>query len=545
MRRPPSRAAQVAWIAGPFAVFLSVLAWLWADAPVWDDYDAVLGLLLRAEGVHAPGEWLAMVFAQHNEHRIAVMRMATLALAGVAGQIDFRILMLAGNLALLGTMLFMWREFREVAAPILGAAAIAAFQFSYYEASLMGSAALPHLGVIFFSIGCLYFSLRDGAIAAVLAVTLGLLAAASQANGLFALPVAAAGCLVFHRRRRALVLLGFALAAWALYFHGYHRPPNHPSPLVALSNPLYTAHFFFVVAGGVLPGTRLSAILGLFIVAGLAWTLLRGVWRTHPVVVLWVAFLLASAAAAAVGRVGFGVVHAPRYAIVSTMLIVILGLCAFSGARVPSRGATAATLVGAAIFAIGVSLAVRPGLVEYALRGHLLHQAVPVAPGFAVDRYVGAFYPDQGLAQVALAAASEHGYYHPPKLAVHPYEVRIVERLPATERAGGRIDTVVAAGTRVVVEGWTDSTAARPGRTLYVASRPPAQGAGAFVVVQRQDVAFKTGDAGMLLSGFRMELEYGSEARAREAARALCMASQAAGEAPSRLQPVYPGCEPP
>jgi uncharacterized membrane protein len=540
---PRRRLAQALWILGPFGFFLLVLQRLWTNAPVWDDYDAILALLLRADDIRTPGEWLAMVFAQHNEHRIAVMRLIALGVAGSFGQIDFRIMMLIANLSLLGTFLFVWREFRrEVAAPIFGAAALVMFQWSYFEASLMGSAGPPHLGVVFFAFGCLYFALREGTAGFVLAAVFGVLAAASQANGLFALPIAAVGCVAWGGKRRAVVLGILAVLAWVLYLYGYVRPPGHPSPLVALTNPIPAVHLFCVVIGGILPGTRASAILGALILVGFAWMAWKGLWRTHPVAALWVTFLLATAATASVGRVGFGVHNASRYAIVSTSLLVILALCFFTMARPLGWKAIAVTLLGGVAISFGVTLLARDDIVAYALRGKLLRETVPAAPGVVVDRFAGAFYPNQDWARHVLTLASERGHYFPRKQLVYPTRVFSASSVPETQRRFGHVDVVAVSGRRVSVTGWSDITAQVPSRTMQVISSPQFLEAVSVAVIPRQDVTTAHKQPDLLLSGFLMELDYASESDARDAAKSLCMVVEAPDRPRTILLSLQPNC---
>jgi len=532
-RRPSL--AEIAWVGVPFLLYLLVLQHLWFNAPVWDDYDTILGLLIRADEIRTPGEWLAMVFGQHNEHRIAVTRLVALGLASF-GPIDFRVLMLVGNLAVLGTFLFIWREFRGHVPPgAIGAAAIVMFQWSYYEASLMGSAALPHLGVVFFSFGCLHFALRDHPAAIALGVLMGILAAASQANGLLALPIAALGCAFLRRRWQAAIFGAVALAAWILYFRGYVRPPHHPSLLAALSSPVTAVHLFLVVVGWVLP-------VGALIVAGLGWLTWKGFWKNHPVAALWTLFLLGTAAAATVGRAGFGVVHASRYAIGSTCLLVIVCLAICEVTRWHSRKWMAFAVAGAAFFSITVSLVSWQRARDSTLRGSSLKQPVIEGEAVAADWMGGAYYPDPARARNVLNIAAERGYYKPPKENVHPARVASEETMPEAARAVGHIDSVAVSGKRVSVTGWTDITARVPSRTLRVVSAPRFVQAGSVEIVSRSDVVFVLRDPDLLFSGFRLELEYPSAEDARKGASNLCMVVEAPSRPKTRLAARQPAC---
>src|SRR5688572_7419312 len=315
-----SRKLSLAWAAVPLLVYLVVLSRLWANAPVWDDYGTVLDTLTRMSDSKSAREWLALLVHQHNEHRIFTVRLVTRAVEALPGPLDFRLLVLLGNAAFVGVFLLAWAQFREsLVGPVVAAAAFVMFQLSYYEAGLWASGGLTNMGAIFFSFAALAVALRPGARAAAACLALATLAIGCSASGLLVLPIAAAGAALQRRTARAAVFAGVAALLWLLYFQGYVKPLHHPSPTVAFSVPLDTMRLFLIVLGSIVPGRDEAQWAGAVLlgaVAALAW---KGAWRPHPVAMLWIAFLLLSAAAAAAGRVGFGVFYASRYAIYSTL----------------------------------------------------------------------------------------------------------------------------------------------------------------------------------------------------------------------------------
>jgi hypothetical protein len=526
--------AELAWIGLPFAIFLAVLVHLWTNAPVWDDYDVVLGLFLRADQLHTTREWIAMIFGQHNEHRIAVMRATTLLLQKSMGEIDFRLLILAGDLTLLGTYLFVWREFRDAVSPPLAAAAgFLMFQWSYYEASLMASAALAHLAAVFFAFGCIFFAMRPSRMAIALSILFGALAASSQANGVLALPIAAAGCALWRRPRAAVVLGACAVLAWFLYFHGYVKPGQHPSLLAALATPVQAVHLFCVMVGAILPGTQASALLGAALLALIAWGAWKGLWRERPAATLWVVFVLAAAASAVVGRVGFGVLNAPRYAILSTSLVVVLAMWTFSRWRPARRGVVALVVLGAAAFSFALSAAIWNYVAEYALRPRVLREAVPASADFRVDRYGGVFYPDAARGVSLLTDTQAKGYYKPPRHVVYRPDIVAGTSVQA-QRVMGHAD-VSAAGAHVTVLAWSDITAEVPGRTVRIVSNPAFWRVAEIYVMSRHDVAFALKDSTLVYSGFQLDLEFDSDEQARMAAANLCVVVEAPGHPATRL----------
>src|SRR5687768_1506394 len=89
-----SALASAAWCSLAILFYAFVLQRVSFNAPIWDDYDTILASVMAMRDAATPREWLVILTAQHNEHRIAVMRLAALA-AATSGTIDFRALMMA------------------------------------------------------------------------------------------------------------------------------------------------------------------------------------------------------------------------------------------------------------------------------------------------------------------------------------------------------------------------------------------------------------------------------------------------------------------
>ena len=524
-RPPVPRARDLAWVLVPLLAYLLVLRHFWFNAPVWDDYDAVLDSVMMLMDASSPREWLGALVHQHNEHRIAVPRLISWMMATLFGQVDFRVLVLIGNLGSVAIVVLAWVEFREeVAAPLFAGAAFLMLQLSYYQAALSALTALSNLGVVLFSFACLFFALRDRWPAAAASILCGILAVGSLANGLIALPMAAAACAFAGKRERAWLFASVAVALWLLYFWSYKPNPGHPSPLAALSHSLDTLQLFLIVIGSIAPGRWASMVVGTSILIALAWLTRRNVWKAHPTAGLWVAFVLLSAAAAAAGRVGFGVAHASRYAIYSSCLVVIISLSVCALTRPWSRRTIAFAVLGAAATSFAVSWASWPRAREFSFDGHLLSKTVPPSPA---EPYVGLLHPGKDWGTRILRAAEERGLYSPQEPPLHAGFVRASSNVPGEAGRAGHVDEVSVAGVRVSLTGWTHLSARVPGRTLIVF---PEQGIAALqpvVTVTRPDVALALRNPDLLHSGFRLDVDYASEADARRFAAILCIAAEA------------------
>ena len=534
----------LAWILPALALYFVVLSRLWFDAPVWDDYDATLGSLTRMVDAGSTRDWWREVFRQHNEHRIAVTRIGAWSAWAIFGHVDHRVLVFLGNAGLVGVLVLAWLEFRdEVGAPIVAAAAFLMFQWSYYEASLETMIAVSNLGVLFFAFACLFFALREGPWSAAACVAFGILAAGSQANGLFALPIAAAGCALARRPLRAAIFAVIAAALWLAYFQDYVRPGHHPSPLAALSMPVATAQLFMLNVGSLVPGLWLPATLGVAIMAALAWLTYRGLWKSHPTVALWVIFILGSLAAATLGRVGFGVFHAARYAVNSTCLavLVLLAGAALYRPLAPARaGWTAFWAIALSLLASVLSWnAAR----DFSYMGKLLVKAVPATPETRTERYFGDVFLARDLAETFLKQAEARRTYVPREVTVHGYAARHEEGVPAKARRGGHVDEIRIVGNHVIVRGWTDLPGNEPGRTLVLAVRPEKPESVEATVTSRSDVARVHRNPALLFSGFQLDVRFPTVEQALRAAGSLCVFAVPAQGPPAVLHRPLVNCE--
>jgi len=478
---PPSRSAASAalWIGVPFLLYLVLLRHFWFDAPIWDDYDAILRDLMRMQDAASPREWLGFLLIQHNEHRIALARLTAWSMAAVAGHLDFRLLALAGNAGLLGILLLAWAEFRDrLPAPVFAAAACLLLQISYYEASLVSMSALSNIGVVFFAFACLFFAQRDGAIPVVATLALGAFAAAAQASGLFALPLAAALCAIRGRKARAAVAAACAALLWVLYFTSYARPVGHPSVFAALTHPLQSIHFFFVIVGSVVPNRSFSVALGSALNIALAWALRRGLSKVSPTAVAWSAFILMSVAATVVGRVGFGVHHAPRYALQSSCLAVI-ALLAVAALVGPLGARQAFRLAGAAALAsVMITIASWSEASAYSFHARLLARGVASSPDVRSDPWFGVMYPDRVRANGILAEAAKRGLWSAREEVLLPTSVRIAANPPPEAPFAGAVDRIAQEGARCASSaGLTSPRRSRAARSCsWAPASPPAPG---------------------------------------------------------------------
>jgi hypothetical protein len=97
-------------VLAPLLYYASIIAFS-INVPVGDDY-AMLGFLNEFQTASGIDNKLQLLFSFHNEHRIVITRMIMLLCAKVTGSLDFRLLNLIGNFALLPTLIVIGRMLR-------------------------------------------------------------------------------------------------------------------------------------------------------------------------------------------------------------------------------------------------------------------------------------------------------------------------------------------------------------------------------------------------------------------------------------------------
>jgi hypothetical protein len=296
---------------------------------------------------------LGDLYAQHNEHRLVFPRLISLALGSVT-RFDNVPEMYVGWFLLCVSGAVLWADHRRregggeasrwrfLPVPWL------LFTWLQYDLLLRGDGIPTYLAVAALLTGLfvLHGLTRPG-LALAAALTCGVVASFSYANGLLLWPLGAL-CLAASPRVRGRDRW-VALAAWctagmaviAAYFRGYHQPPHHPSLLHFLREPVDALVFFLTVSGSALAvESRACLAVGAVLLPVLLFLVAVAIRRPGaepgtPFAV-WVAlFAVASALALVAGRSGFGAVHAlaSRYAPFTVLGVIAAYLLALDLSR--------------------------------------------------------------------------------------------------------------------------------------------------------------------------------------------------------------------
>lgn len=302
------------------------------NVPIWDEWNLVPFL----KEIHEGGDWWPWVFKQHNEHRVAALR---LPLAVIAEWTDWNVVpqMYFGFLLQLVTLLGLWRVLaRSFDRDPLRFAPIAFLSFALigYTIFLYGMMYVWSmlLATVVWSLWLLSRQTWPGLAGA---VTCALVASFTIINGLLVWPLGLLLLLLGKEKiARLVVWVVVGLTVIGFYYRGYAHPPYHPSLLEPLHRPLAAASFLLANlgasfgAGSYWASCAFGAALAVLLLI-VGWQRLprwREWSREERVVFCLLMFALASSAAVVASRLGLNLRFAiePRYACVTVLVSIAL-----------------------------------------------------------------------------------------------------------------------------------------------------------------------------------------------------------------------------
>ena len=198
----------------PIVIYFGWLTCYGINIPLFDDH-AFKDFLLQWNKTDSILQKIQLLFAQHNEHRIAYTRFVILTIYGLTGQLNYVYLMWVGNLALLGILLVFGKAlFLEKPKPnsyLLYAIiplALVLLTLQHHENTFWGMASIQNFGVVFWSLFCFYLLARQRFIPAMM---VGFVATFSSGNGFLVLAIAALLLLLQKQNRRLIQWLIFSV----------------------------------------------------------------------------------------------------------------------------------------------------------------------------------------------------------------------------------------------------------------------------------------------------------------------------------------------
>lgn len=396
----------------PFLIYGLFIFRYAVNIPYYDDYDVILNFMNTFVQTGTVMEKISLFFLQHNEHRIVFDRIITLCYYYLFDEIDFKSLIIFGNLGWVLTVSMLMVYLKKSSSSLYCLIPIPYFllSFSHWENMFFAMAAIQNYWFIFFTIAFL-ISLSKNKIT--LSCVFFIMALLTSGGWVVLYPLGNL-FLVLRRKWKSFVLF-FAVSTCCVifYFHGYYKPPYHPSILEVALNPFRTMAYFLTFLGNILPfQTKYSTLpIGLLLCLLAAYIIFKQCDNLFWKLIIYFAVMIASLTT--VTRSGFGVEQAisSRYSLFPLLVLTSICVLATSSkiSRVTGTGKNVSlSVVVGAVFFWGVSFV----LIE---RDHyfltMKNQRLTSVAEFNDDNKDGLLYPNKDQAAQILLLAEQRRIY--------------------------------------------------------------------------------------------------------------------------------------
>ena len=318
------------WLLLPALLYFVVVLQYSPNVPIIDDYDAILGFLLKF--THADG-WhkFLLLFSQYGEHRILHSRLIYVCMYYLTGTVNFRTLIIIGNLQLVPILWVIVYLLRKYAGTYWWVPAfvfsLCIFDTNTYEAGSMAMSAIQNFGVPMLFMLALYSYDRGGVW---MGVVLTFLLVMSGGNGMIG---ALFICLAQYWQRRKMIIAGAACILFTgAYFIGYI-----PTPPVAHNYGAGIFHFINMV--GDYYSLTYNMFFGIVSLIVLAIYVPRRINSKDLPFLALLAWQMSSLAAAAFIRISAGLAtdRTSRYLLMPQLIAACTYLLFFSSHKPPLR----------------------------------------------------------------------------------------------------------------------------------------------------------------------------------------------------------------
>lgn len=397
------------YFAIPGIIYFAIVAWYAQNIPINDDFNSILDSVLRIK------ETSTGYFAQHNEHRIVILRAIATGYYSLFGEINFYWLTLIGNLFIVGIGWIFYKAASLKDARFLLLIYAVLFSYGYFESMIWATAAISNYGVIFFSLLMLYLLNNQKML---LAAVFSFLAVYSQGNGIIALLAGLVLLLLAREYRWAILWLLWTAVLAYFYFSDYINPPHHPNILEDLRHPARLAIHFAATAGSFIPIPKVAVLLGTALIVLFLFIAIK--LAKNRFIFSAFLFVWATLAALSLTRSGFGYAQgaSPRYAINSAVLIVLLMLGYAEVYRDKIKVFIAASIpyTAAVLLLIATNIFLLSQARDYFKAVYAPHQTIITVEG---RRFHKPIYPEpiMPLAMNTLVQACHAGVYCATRLA--------------------------------------------------------------------------------------------------------------------------------
>ncbi len=222
--------------AGWALVLVPAICFFWmffrymVDAPINDDYLAVLDYLNQHLNTGSYKEKIGLLFSQTNEHRLVYDRIWILLTYKLFGTVNFTVLAFIGNLSFIALTLVFYKKFRHYNKNIILflPVSVLLFNIAFWENMTFAMAVLSNITVVVFMLLNLHFLtisvLKTKHI--LFAAVFFIAAILTQGGGLFLLPVSIFILIYRKEYKKGAIYSLLAIIPAILYLYDLQRPVN-------------------------------------------------------------------------------------------------------------------------------------------------------------------------------------------------------------------------------------------------------------------------------------------------------------------------------
>ncbi|MDR3713571.1 MAG: hypothetical protein P4L51_12190 [Puia sp.] len=392
-----------AWVFIPALFYFMLVGQYAANAPIKDDYDAILVFLTDFSHAHSFFEKAALLFRQHNEHRILSTRLLTVFYYTLTGKANFRNLIFIGDLQLIVIFLvsvhFIRRWIPKYWNFIAFVWGLCIFDPSSYENGAVSMTSLQNFGIVMLFLLTLYFYSLEQRKWLIPAAIFQFLCIFSSGNGIPGALLVAIFTLFSKDKWKIATSFTVLLIFSPLYFYHYVSPAPvaGPKQVIALST---AVPYFFQMTGAHFHFPEYSLFYGIGVVVLLFLCLPYGnkaLFSKHLLPLLCLlGFVVVTEGLVALIRSSTQIFYASRYLIYPHLLAAIVFLLAFRKLMEKNILWTVIILFCGMVYAYSNNYRYgQAGFERESLRAETL------------DYY----YPDKHRAKVIAANACEAGIY--------------------------------------------------------------------------------------------------------------------------------------
>ena len=249
----------------PFVIYGLYIFKYAVNIPVMDDFDAVLNFTNAFSQAQTGGSKIAVLFSQHNEHRLVFDRIIFLCYYYLFHEVDFFFFIVFGNLGWILTTVMLvlyFRNFFDLSLNYLIPIPYMMLSFIHRDTMFFATPAIQFYWFMFFSVAFLICLSKDKPL---LFCVLFPIALFTSGGGIVLYPLGILFLVLKKKWKSFAWFIVLSTACMVLYFFSYSTPINHPSIFEAVINPLRSIAYFFAFLGNLLPVNTIAIPIGIIL----------------------------------------------------------------------------------------------------------------------------------------------------------------------------------------------------------------------------------------------------------------------------------------